>query len=301
MVALSQPPKPYPALWWQTARRVALRLLALGGLALGVLSAEVAAETRVVSQSVGTDELLLALAGPGQIAALSHLATDANFSAAAAEVLAAGHARITSGDAETILRHRPTLVLFTDYSRAELVAQVRRADVRTWTFDRYATLADAHAALRALAAELGGGAAERAERIIKADTVRVAELERRLAGRPRVAALAPTTYGVLAGSGTTFDDLCARAGADNLAASLGSLKGFARLPAEAMLTWPVEVFVVGGESDEFQRMPPYPQMMARRPIRVVRLDAWMLGCVTHRRVDAYEALARALHPEVFRE
>lgn len=301
MVALSQFPKPCRPGWWQSARRGALRLLSLGGLALGVLSAEAAEETRVVSQSVGTDELLLALAEPGQIAALSHLATDGNFSAVAAEVAAAGHALIGNGDAETILRHRPTLVLFTDYSRAELVAQVRRAGVRTWTFGRYATLADAHAALRALAAELGGEAPARADRIIMADTRRVVELGRRLAGRSRVAALAPTTYGVLAGRGTTFDDLCARAGADNLAATLGKLEGFARLPNEAMLAWPVDVFVVGGESGEFERAPPYPQMMARRPIRVVRLEPWMLGCVSHRRVDAYEALARELHPEAFAE
>lgn len=263
----------------------------------GVLSG--APALRVVSQSVGTDELLLALAEPEQVAALSHLAINAQFSAVAAE--AALHTRIGSGDAETILRHRPTLVLFTDYSRAELVAQVKRAGVRTWTFDRYATLADTHAALRALAAELGGEAPARAERIVMADTKRVAELERRLAGRPLVAALAPTTYGVLAGRGTTFDDLCARAGADNLAATLGKLEGFARLPTEAMLAWPVEVFVVGGESGEFERTPPYPQMMARRPIRVIRLEPWMLGCVTHRRVDAYETLARELHPEAFGE
>lgn len=276
-----------------------MRLLFIGllfGLA-GVLSG--APALRVVSQSVGTDELLLALAEPEQIAALSHLAINAQFSAVAAE--ADLHARIGSGDAETILRHRPTLVLFTDYSRAELVAQVKRAGVRTWIFDRYATLADTHAALRALAAELGGEAPARAERIVMADTKRVAELERRLADRKPVAALAPTTYGVLAGRGTTFDDLCARAGADNLAATLGKLEGFARLPTEAMLAWPVEVFVVGGESGEFQHTPPYPQMMVRRPIRIIRLQPWMLGCVTHRRVDAYEALARELHPEAFDE
>jgi iron complex transport system substrate-binding protein len=270
------------------------------GVLLGLAGAlHGAPALRVVSQSVGTDELLLALAEPGQIAALSHIATDKNLSAVAAE--AAAYPRIGSGDAETILRHRPTLVLLTDYSRAELVAQVRRAGVRAWVFDRYATLDDAHAAVRALAAELGGGAPERAERIIKTDTERVAALERRLAGRPRAAALAPTTYGVLAGSGTTFDDLCSRAGADNLAASLGKLEGFARLPTEAMLAWPVDFFVVGGESGEFEQSPPYPQMMARRPIRVIRLDPWMLGCVSHRRVDAYEALARALHPEAFEE
>jgi iron complex transport system substrate-binding protein len=40
-------------------------------------------------------------------------------------------------------------------------------------------------------------------------------------------------------------------------------------------------------------------MMEGREIRVVRLEPWMLGCVSHRRVDAYEALARELHPEAF--
>lgn len=277
-------------------RRLLLALL----LALAGASPDApAGEPRVVSQSVGTDELLLALAEPAQIAALSHLARDPQFSAVAKE--AEGFTPLTRGDAETILRHRPTLVLLTDYSRAELVAQVRRAGARTWTFDRYATLADAHAALRSLAAELGGGAPERAEKLVAAGGARVARLEARLAGRPRVAALAPTTYGVLAGRGTTFDDLCARGGADNLAGTLGKLEGFARLPTEAMLAWPVEVFVVGGESGEFHQVPPYPQMMARRKIRVVRLAPWMLGCVSHRRIDAYEALARELHPEAFAE
>jgi ABC-type Fe3+-hydroxamate transport system, periplasmic component len=254
---------------------------------------------RVVSQSVGTDELLLALAEPSQIAALSHLARDPLFSAVSEEAKA--FPQLTRGDAETILRHRPTLVLLTDYSRPELVAQVRRAGARIWTFDRYGSLADAHAALRALAAELGGEAPARAERIVAEGEARVAALAKRLADRPRVAALAPTTYGVLAGRGTTFDDFCMRAGADNLASTLGKLEGFARLPTEAMLAWPVDVFVVGSESGEFQHTPPYPQMMARRKIRVVRLAPWMLGCVSHRRVDAYEALARELHPEAFRE
>jgi iron complex transport system substrate-binding protein len=262
--------------------------------ALGI--AATAAELRIVSQTVGTDELLLALAPPGQIAALSHLATDANFSAVAEE--AAAYPRITSGDAETILKFQPTLVLVADYSRPELVAQVRRAGVRVWSFDRYATLADAHAALRSLAAELGGEAPTRAEQIVAADEDRVARLAARLAGRPRVAALAPSTYGVVAGAETTFQDLCDHAGAENLASTRGGLHGFARAPSEAMLGWPVEVFVIGEESRGFQAIPPYAQMLARRDIRVVALEPWMLGCVSYLRVDAYEALAFALHPEV---
>jgi iron complex transport system substrate-binding protein len=272
--------------------RVLVLLFCMPGLALASNEA-----TRVVSQSVGTDELLLALAAPRQIAALSHLANDGQFSAASEE--AAAYPRITSGDAETILRYRPTLVLLADFSRAELVAQVQRAGVRAWIFKRYGDLAEVHEALRSLATELGGEAPARAEQIIAKDTERLAALAHRIQGRPRVAALAPTTYGVLAGRGTTFDDLCAQAGADNLALTLGKLDGFARLPTEAMLAWPVDVFVVGGESGEFQQTPPYPQMMARRTIRIVRLKPWMLGCVSHRRMDAYEALARELHPEAF--
>jgi iron complex transport system substrate-binding protein len=114
-----------------------------------------------------------------------------------------------------------------------------------------------------------------------------------------VRALAPSTYGVVAGAGTTFQDLCDHAGAANLAHTMGNLSGFSRAPVEAMLSWPIEVFVVGEESRGFQVIPPYAQILARKPVRVVSLKPWMLGCVSHRRVDAYEALSRALHPDAF--
>jgi iron complex transport system substrate-binding protein len=131
-------------------------------------------EMRVVSQTVGSDELLLAVAAPGQIAALSHLARDPEFSSVARE--AAAYPQITLGDAETILRFRPTLAIFADYSRAELVEQVRRAGVSVLVLDRYKTLDDAHANLRRLAALLGPEAEARAERIVTDDKARLSAL-----------------------------------------------------------------------------------------------------------------------------
>jgi iron complex transport system substrate-binding protein len=139
---------------------------------------------RIVSQTVGTDELLLALAEPAQIAALSHLAREPAFSAVARE--AAAYATLDRGDAETVLRYRPTLVLSADYSRLELVEQIRRAGVKVIVFTRYHTLDDAFANLRLLAAELGGRAPERAETIIADCTRRVATLREKLRGRPPV-------------------------------------------------------------------------------------------------------------------
>jgi iron complex transport system substrate-binding protein len=41
-------------------------------------------------------------------------------------------------------------------------------------------------------------------------------------------------------------------------------------------------------------------MAAVRARRFVRLEPYMLSSVTHLRVEGYERLARALHPEAFR-
>lgn len=264
-----------------------------------------AGEVRVVSQTVGTDELLLAVAAPEQIAALSHLGRDPVFSGVARA--AAAFPAIGQGDAETILRYRPTLVLFSDYSRAELVEQVRRAGVPVLVFDRYLTLEDAYSNLRRLAAALDDPAArERAEAVIADCQARLADLQRRLKDATPVRVIAPSTYGVIAGTGTTFQDICNYVGAENLATTLGRLKGHDIPPGEAMLQWPIDMVVLGGASlDEalapYLKLPPYAHMPAVRRRRVALLDAWALGCVSHLRVHAYEQLARQLHPDRFKE
>jgi iron complex transport system substrate-binding protein len=277
-------------------------LIVLVALACGPRPILAAQPVRVVSQTVGTDELLLALAEPGQIAALSHLATEAEFSAVVAQArdypkLARDH------DTESVLAFQPTLVLFADYSRAELVAQVRKTGIKVLVFDRYKSLEDAFANLRTLGEELGAG--ERAATIITACEARMRDLRARLAGTRRVRVLAPSTYGVIAGADTTFQDLCDHAGAENLAATLGQLQGHAPPPQEQMLSWPVEFVVVAGDNLDaalapLRAIPPYRFMPAIREDRAVLLGPYQLSCVSHHRIDGYEQLARALHPEAFR-
>jgi len=260
------------------------------------------APVRVVSQTVGTDELLLALADPGQVAALSHLATEAEFSAVSEE--AKRFQKLARGDAETILKFNPTLVLAANYSRTELIEQVRRAGVRVVSFDHYATLKDSFANLRLLARELGGEAPARAERIVADCEARVHTLAVKLAGVKPARLIAPSTYGVIPGAATTFQDQCEHAGAINLAATLGKLVGHQAPPNEQMLTWPVDRVVVAGDNLEsalepFHKLPPYQFMAVVREGRGVLIKPYMLSSVSHHRVEGYEMLARALHPEVF--
>jgi len=274
------------------------------GLCLGVALALHAepAPVRVVSQTVGSDELLLDLAEPGQIAALSELSRVPDYSAVAEEARAypilPAHC-----DVEAVLKYRPTLVLCADYSRAELRAQLQQAGVRVLVFSHYMTMADAYANLRLLARELGAEA--RAEALIARCEQRLAELHHRLQGVTPLRVIAPSVYGPIPGTETTFQDLCEHAGAVNLAATLGHLRGHAQPPVEQMLTWPVDRIVLGADDREtalapLRKLPPYAYMDAVQSGRAVLLRPYLLSCVSVRRIEGYEALARALHPEAFR-
>ena len=281
-----------------------LRFRVISCLFVGFLSVGFAEPLRVVSQTVGTDEMLLAVADPEQILALSHISRERDFSAVAVE--AAEYDQIGQGDAETILKFRPDLVLVADYSRGELVSQLERAGVELMVFDRYATMDDAFDNLRMLAERLGPKAETRAAAVIAEVTERQETLKKRLASVRPVKVIAPSTYGIISGGGTTFQDLCDHAAAENLATTVGELIGHADIPRESMLTWPVEQVVLAGYDLEptiepFLTLIPFRFMDAVKERRVALIEPYMFGSVTHYRMDGYERLARQLHPERFED
>ena len=252
----------------------------------------------MVSQSVGTDELLLALADPGQIAALSHISHEAEFSPVAEG--AKRFPAITDSDAESVLRFRPDLVLAASFSRPETLALLKRAGVRLVVLDRFDTLEDVYASLRILGRELGQEG--RAEGIIAQCRARAEALAARLKGVKPVRVLSAGLYPFTAGIGTTFQDLCDHAGALNVAAEAG-LKGHAPTPSEKLLVWNVEVLVAAGDVNIRTRLgelPFYRVLPAFKAGRVVVIPDPMMSSVSHHRIATYEALAQALHPERFR-
>ena len=255
---------------------------------------------RVVSETVGTDDLLMALAEPGQIAALSHLARDGRYSPAARE--AGRFPCLRTGEAEDILRFRPDLVLVASYTQAETVALLRRAKVNLLMVDRFATLDELYANARRLGEALGRPA--RAEELIRGWQARARDLAARLRGCRPVRVLAVGLYPFTAGSGTTFQDICDHAGCLNVAAEAG-LAGHVPTPSERVLTWKVDVLVAPAEDGvdlnaRLRELPPYKFMAAFRQGRVVTLPGALMAATSQARLDAYEQLAWAVHPEAFR-
>ena len=267
-------------------------------LFLALLPLAAAPPRRVVSQAVGTDELLLDLAAPGQIAALSNLGRDARYSPVASQ--AQSYPTLKDSDAESVLVFHPDLVLAASYTRPETLALLRRAGVRLLVLDHFDSLEDVYADLRLLGHALGRDA--QAEALIAQSRARVAALAKRLQGVRPVRVLAASIYPFTAGSGTTFQDLCDHAGAINVAAVAG-LKGHQPTPSERLLAWNPEVLVADDEPDILARLaqiPAYRLLPAFQSGHVVRLPEALLSSVSQYRIDAYEALARALHPERFK-
>ena len=255
---------------------------------------------RVVSQTVGTDDLLMAIAEPRQIAALSHLARDPRYSPWARE--AGRFACLRDGSVEDILRFRPDLVLVASYSQPETVALLRRAKVDVLMMDHFDSLDELFGNARRLGRALGRQ--ERAEALVRAWRARVDALDARLKGCRPVRVLAVGFYPFTAGRGTTFQDICDHAGAVNVAAEAG-LQGHAPTPGEKVLAWKVDVLVEPGEAGDdlkgrLKDLPPYKFMEAYRLGHIVRLPDALMASTSQARLDAYEWLARALHPEAFR-
>jgi iron complex transport system substrate-binding protein len=273
--------------------RAFLAFLLTGALAFA------GAPARVVSQTVGTDEMLMALADPGQIAALSVLARNPDYCHDAAK--AAKLPQLAASDAEAIVRFHPDLVLMASYSRPETVAQLRRAGIAVIVMDRFDTLEDTYADLRLIGRAVGHE--DRAESLIAALRARVDALAKRLAGVAPARVIAPSAYGYIAGRDTTFDDLCAHAGAINVAAEAG-LRGHAPIPAEKVLAWKVDQLVLEGADrsaalSRVRQIAPFKYMEAAIQGRCILLPESLLSTVSQHRVDAYEALAKTLHPDRF--
>jgi iron complex transport system substrate-binding protein len=243
-----------------------------------------ASPRRVVSQTVGTDELLLALADPGQIAALSRFARDPAFSVDAKQ--AAAYPKLERDDAESVIRFQPDLVLAASYTEPETLTLLRRAGVKLIVAEQFESLEDVYSNIRTLGAALGHS--DRAGELIRTTRARVIDLARKLNGVKPV----------------RIQDLCDHAGAINVAAEAG-LVGHARTPDERLLTWNPEVLIASDNEGpdlvtRLRQVPAYKHLPALRAGRLVVLPGSLLASVTHYRVAAFEALARELHPERFR-
>jgi iron complex transport system substrate-binding protein len=219
----------------------AISRLCLMLLAGAMLSSPVSAAPppkRILSLNMCADQLLIALADPGQIAGLTQFARDRDMSA---EAERADALPISRGTSEDVLAIRPDLIISGPFhAMSPLVKSRHYRTIELQPAESYTAII---AQVRQVAAAVGHP--ERGEAMIRRMDADLAALPR-VAGRPVAAYYQRRGY--LTGTGTLIDDLMQRVGLRNLAAELGK-PSFSRLSVEEMVAARPDYLIVESATD----------------------------------------------------
>lgn len=197
----------------------------------------------IVSTNPCTDAILVELADPERIAAISHYSHDPGASSIAIEV--ARRFPATAGTAEEVIALAPALVIASSFTPPATREAFRRAGLSAHYLEMPATVEEAKAQVRRIAAAVGE--AQRGEAL-------VARIDRAVAGARHDGAPIPALLwhggdGVVSGGGTLIDALLTLAGFRNASADYG-VRFTGYLPLEHVVLDPPRVMLTPlSESD----------------------------------------------------
>jgi iron complex transport system substrate-binding protein len=253
---------------------------------------------RIVSVTLATDEILLALVEAPRLLGVTYLAVDDRLSNMTREAATVPHT--VRADAEQIIALQPDLVFVASYLRGEFIRLLQAAGLVLFQFHEYNSIAEIQQNIRLIGQVVGEEA--RAEALVAQMQARLHALAVRLGPikeRPRV--LYWGAHGYTAGRLTSLDDLITHAGAENLAATYGII-GPANLSAEQVLAMNPHVILSGSLDQNAQRgMPPalmHPALQGTDAVRLGRvytIPSRYLVTISQFIVDGVEEFARILH------
>ena len=253
---------------------------------------------RIVSQTLGTDEILLAICPADRIIALSNLAEDDKYSNVV-ELARQVPGRTTEG-AEQIYKLQPDLIFVASYSRAETVELLKASHAPVFRFANFDSIADIKSNIRIVGHATGCDA--EAEKLIKKMDSDLEAIKARIPkGRSPLRVMSYGREGYTAGANSLFDEIVRAAGAVNLSAEHG-LKGFAKINVEKIADWQPDVIVAGGNHDDLEIKrkqlladPVIAASPAGKTGRVFVMDNRHFLTVSQYVVKAVEDLANALY------
>lgn len=247
---------------------------------------------RVVSINLCTDQLLLLLAAPEQIAAVSHLALEPNSSFMADQ---AANYPVNHGKAEEILALKPDLILAGAYTDRSLIALLKKLGYRVEQLPLSSSIEDVRHNIHLIARLLGQAA--RGQQVIAQMDKRLDRIKQlRPEVRPRAAFYQPNGY--TSGRNTLQHVALELAGWENISAQEGVV-GYGAIDMERLiLAKPKQLFTSSyapGTYSRGQEMLEHPVLRrltrGRAPIEVA-YRYWICGGPMI--ADAVEILHRSL-------
>lgn len=257
---------------------------------------------RIVSLTLGTDEILLSLVETQRVHAVTYLARDSiwtNVSDIAEQI-----EHTVESDPEQIIALQPDLVLAATYNNPDHVKLLRDAGIPVVVVALFNSIDQIAENIR-FVGQLTGDEA-RAEELIAAMERRLARVEALVADvetKPRV--LFYSSFGSSAGKGSTFSDIVRRAGGINLGDE--ALDGpFGEISLEKIVELNPDVIITDEYAPEdnakwrenFSNHPALANVNAKKNGRIYTVPASHLSTVSHYIVEGVYDMARLLHPDL---
>jgi iron complex transport system substrate-binding protein len=266
---------------------------------------------RIISLTLATDEMLLAMVEPRRLLGVSVFAADpaiSNVADRAAEI-----PRKLDMNVETILSLRPDLVFVADWSDAGPVRQLRDAGVPVYLITSGVTVSSIEQKIARLAVLTSEE--NRGREMIAAMQARLGDVQRRVSTIPREKRLRVidyATWGSAQGRGSSWDEMLDRAGLiDGVGSLAADAWGQVPLSREKLLELDPDVLVlpgwVYGNSQGavafFAQVTGDPSLKGLRAVqtrRVYQMPERLKSTTSQYFASAVEWLARTAYPDLFR-
>lgn len=270
-------------------RAATLALLMLAGCSgQAARVAEPASERtlpRIVSINPCVDAVLMQVADPQQIAAISHYSQDAR-----ATSIPLGQARrfaVTSGTADEVVALAPDLVIAGAHVAPSTIAALHRMRIPLVQITVPESIAESNAQIRAIAAAIGQPA--RGDALVA--RINIAVQAASVRGGVVPGALIWQGGGLVPGEGTLANELLRVTGYRNMSADYG-LQRWDVLPLEYLVARPPRVLLTVGGPDRSDRMIDHPVLAGlKKQMAVRRYPERLLHCGGPTIIDAVGRLA----------
>ena len=248
---------------------------------------------RVISYTLASDEILLALAKPDQIAALSPLAQNPRYS----HISEAAQAYPQIYNIEQIIQLKADLVLLASYNQAEIHHFLKKAQISNFYFSRFNDLDDIKRHIQQLGHLLARE--PEAQRLINTFQQDLATAKQQLNCK-LPALLSYDQWGYVAGRETIFQSLLDYLEIENLATKI---KGYQHLQTEWLYQQKPQIIIMPADPAAFEQAriqlfqhPLLKNSPAVQKKQVLLLDQRYLNSVSQYITKGLEILVSGLKP-----
>ena len=264
---------------------------------------------RIVSYSISTDEILMALVEPERIAALSRLVDDPGVSSIVKEAKKVPN-RVKGNSMEGVLAFKPDLVIIPDFHPPEMLQSARELGLKVYIYKTPSDIKGVKRSIRQIA-DLTGEK-EKGEAVVAKMEERIKRVQQRLAGIPqaqRKRVIQLRSEGAFYAPDNSFDDVCRYAGVSDATLELKYPSAMEITQEKVVELDPDIIFVPDwdydgkhnpdGEKRKILNNPSYRGMKAVQQGKVYTISGALVLTVSQYIADAVEEVAKMSYPDVF--